>query len=48
MFDLVELQRKLQEARNEKIHTPNSGIISKYRLNWSHRKGRNRIIGVRS
>ena len=32
MFDLVELQRKLQEARNEKIHTPNSGIISKYRL----------------
>ena len=32
MFDLVELQRKLQEARNEIIHTPNSGIISKYRL----------------
>lgn len=32
MFDLVELQRKLQEARNEKMHTPNSGIISKYRL----------------
>ena len=49
MFDLVELQRKLQEARNEKIHTPNSGIISKYRLRTaSHRKGRNRIIGVRS
>ena len=32
MFDLVELQRKLQEARNEIIHTPNSGITSKYRL----------------
>lgn len=32
MFDLVELQRKLQEARNEIIHPPNSGNISKYRL----------------
>ncbi len=32
MFDLVELQRKLQEARNEITHPANSGNISKYRL----------------